>query len=268
MNLEKEELRQLLEKRTTELEQKKRELEIEAALEKVRSRSMAMQKADELQEVINTVYQQLKSLNIAITGGAFIAINEENTHEINCWGAGGTADYVDRVHIPYLDQPIYYGLINNINKGEGLQTEEYSYEEKIEFFNHLFKHPPYNSAPPEHKKKIISRKGGYTRSSFVSAYTSIFIINHHGRVFTKHENIILTRFGKVFEQAYVRFRDLKKAEEQAHEAQLEASLERVRAVAMSMQKPEDLMNICQIISEQLEVLGVSNIRNVQVGFSG
>ena len=40
---------------------------------------------------------------------------------------------------------------------------------------------------------------------------------------------ILKRFAKVFEQAYVRFLDLKKAEAQAREAMIEASLERIRA---------------------------------------
>ncbi len=49
-----------------------------------------------------------------------------------------------------------------------------------------------------------------------------------------------------------------------HELEIEASLERVRTVAMGMQKPDDLLNVCQIISEQLEMLNVSNIRNVQV----
>ncbi len=50
---------QLLSVRNAELEKelalKNRELEIEAALEKVRSRSLAMHKPDELKEVVNVV---------------------------------------------------------------------------------------------------------------------------------------------------------------------------------------------------------------------
>ena len=53
---------------------------------------------------------------------------------------------------------------------------------------------------------------------------------------------LFKRFRNVFELAYRRFIDIEKALAQAKEAQIEASLERVRAVAMSMMKPEDLLN--------------------------
>jgi len=47
------------------------------------------------------------------------------------------------------------------------------------------------------------------------------------------------------------------------ELEIEASIERVRAVAMGMTKPEDMLKICRVISEQLEQFGVNHIRNVQ-----
>ncbi len=238
-------------------EEQARESQIETALEKVRSRSLAMHHTSELQEVINTVHYQFKSLNIAITGGAFIAINEENKNEITCWGAGGTADYVERVQIPYYDRPIYTTWLNNIKKGPGFYTEEFSYDEKIELFNHLFKHPPYTDAPAERKKDVLSRQGGYTRSCFVSKYTSIFIINHHGRIFSEEENNILKRFGTVFEQTYTRFLDLQKAEAQAREAEIQLALERVRARTMAMHKSDELAETAAILFQQMTELGVT-----------
>ncbi|MEZ5083266.1 MAG: hypothetical protein R2750_07430 [Bacteroidales bacterium] len=48
------------------------------------------------------------------------------------------------------------------------------------------------------------------------------------------------------------------------ELEIESALERVRAVALSMQKPDDLQDVCKIISDQLETLNVKNIRNVQL----
>ncbi|WP_167611371.1 ATP-binding protein [Maribellus sediminis] len=251
-----EELQRLVDEKTAELKKQNGELEIEAALEKVRSRSLAMHHTSELQDVINTVHQQLKSLNIAITGGAFIAINEENKTEVNCWGAGGTADYVERVHIPFYDHPIYSGLIEGINKGPGFYTEEFTNEEKLKFFNHLFKHPPYTEAPSERKKEIMSRPGGYTRCCAVSKYTSIFIINHHGRKFSEDEKDVLKRFGKVFEQSYTRFLDLQKAEVQAREAQIEASLERVRAQSMAMHKSTELVEVVRMLDKEISGLGI------------
>ena len=47
---------------------------------------------------------------------------------------------------------------------------------------------------------------------------------------------VLKRFATVFDQAYLRFLDLQKAEAQAKGSQIELGLERVRARAMAMQK--------------------------------
>ncbi len=58
---------------------------------------------------------------------------------------------------------------------------------------------------------------------------------------SEEQQIILKRFRNVFNLSYQRYLDIALAEEQAREAQIEASLERVRAVAMSMNKSEDLL---------------------------
>ncbi len=55
----------------------------------------------------------------------------------------------------------------------------------------------------------------------------------------------------------------KAVEAQNHELEIEASLERVRSVAMGMQNPAEMVNVCKIISEQLGFLKVKDIRNVQ-----
>src|SRR4051812_31717307 len=47
------------------------------------------------------------------------------------------------------------------------------------------------------------------------------------------------------------------------ELEIEASLERVRAVALRMKEPADMLEICRTISYQLELLQVKEIRNVQ-----
>src|SRR5450432_3540425 len=55
----------------------------------------------------------------------------------------------------------------------------------------------------------------------------------------------------------------KAVEAQNRELEIESSLERVRTVAMSMNKPDDMLHVCRTISEQLELLKVKEIRNVQ-----
>src|SRR6056297_3079410 len=47
------------------------------------------------------------------------------------------------------------------------------------------------------------------------------------------------------------------------ELEIEASIERVRAVAMGMTKPDDMLKVCRVISDQLQKFGVEHIRNVQ-----
>jgi len=233
-----------------------REAQIEAALERVRSRSMAMHHTSELQEIIETVHNEFNTLNIDITGGVFIAINSEIQKEINCWGAGGTTNYVERVYIPFLNSKIYTGLINGIKKGPGFFTEKFSNSLKKKFFKHLFKHPPYLNTSKKHKDEVINREGGYARSCVTSENTSIFMINHHGREFTKEDNQILKRFGHVFEQSYTRFLDLQKAEAQARESEIELALERVRARTMAMQHSDELAETAALLFKQISDLGI------------
>jgi hypothetical protein len=238
-----------------------REAQIEASLERVRSRSLAMHNTSELQEVIHTVHKELLKLNIAIHGGSFISINKEIGTTLRCWGSGGTADTSEEVHLPSYEKPFCTNLINRIKNGPGFFTEEYTQQEKKDFFNFLFQYEPWSKLDSRHKEETLSSPGGYTRSCCVSKHTSIFIINHFGEMFSASDNDILKRFGKVFDQTYTRFLDLQKAEAQARQAKIEASLERVRASAMAMHKSDELSDVLTVLFEQFDVL---NIRPVDV----
>ena len=234
-----------------------RALEIEAALEQVRRRSLAMHRTSDLQEVIHVVHQQLINLNVGIDGGSFIVINEDIDDEIHCWGSGGTAFTSDEVHIPRFDKPFYINLINGIKNRKDFFSEKYTHEEKKEFFSFLLKHEPWSKLKDVEKKEIISSEGGYTRSCCVSENTSIFIINHFGIVFSEEDNDILKRFGKVFEQTYSRFLDLQKAEAQARDSQIQLALERVRSRTMAMKHSAELNETSALLFQQIETLGVT-----------
>jgi signal transduction histidine kinase len=235
-----------------------REAQIEAGLERVRAKSMAMHHTSELQEVVNTVAEQLQLLEMDINGGVFITINKEVDEDLCFWGSFGVASsYVQKTCIPFLDRPIITVLRDAIKKGNGFYVEEYTRQEKMEFFKYLFKHPPFNSISEARKKELLSREGGYARSIAVSHYTSIFMINDYGKRFSDGDNDILKRFGKVFEQSYVRFLDLQKAEAQAREAQIEAALERVRAQSMAMHLSQDLQLVVNTVIKQLQKLKIT-----------
>ena len=52
-------------------------------------------------------------------------------------------------------------------------------------------------------------------------------------------------------------------EEKNRELEIETALEKVRAIALGMKAPDDMLDICKTISLQLQSLGLKDIRNVQ-----
>jgi hypothetical protein len=68
----------------------------------------------------------------------------------------------------------------------------------------------------------------------------------------------------VLNLTYKRYEELKNSEAQAREAQIEASLEKVRAVAMSMNRSEDLLSICEASFKEFKKLGFDEIRNALI----
>ena len=232
-----------------------REAEIQLALERVRARSLAMHKTDELQQVVNMVAQQLLQMGIDMDGGVFIAINDEVNNDLPIWAAAGAADYVQKVTIPFLDKQTFTRLHDAIIRRQPFYTEVYSKKDKNEFLNHLFRYHPWNQNSEQRKKELLAREGGYARSVVINQHTSIGITNHHGKKFTDAENEILRRFGSVLEQSYTRFLDLQKAEAQAREAQIEAALERVRSRSLAMHSSDELGDVVTVVLNNLMELG-------------
>jgi len=81
---------------------------------------------------------------------------------------------------------------------------------------------------------------GLAISTVLLENVGLYIENFSGVPYSDEENATLMRFGKVFQQTFTRFNDLKRAEAQAREAQIEAALERVRSKAMAMYNTNDL----------------------------
>ncbi|HEX6849657.1 MAG TPA: nuclear transport factor 2 family protein, partial [Chitinophagaceae bacterium] len=241
-----------------------REAQIQLALERVRAKSLAMHHSSELQEVVNIAAAQLHRIGMDINGGVFICINAEVDKELPVWASGGAADYVHKAIVPFLNKPIFTRIRNAIKKGNSFLIESFSDREKRELFRHLFKHEPWRSLPQERKQELLSRKGGFARSVVISKHTSISITNHFGKSFTEEENEILKRFGKVFEQSYIRFLDLQKAEAQAREAQIEVAVERVRAKALAMHRSDEIHEVVRTLRNELFGLELEGITGATI----
>ncbi len=145
-------------------------------------------------------------------------------------------------------------------EGQPFYSDILTKEENKQWHQHLFEHNELDFITDKLKKYVFN--SGYARSIALLPNIMLIIGNYSSQPYSDEENNIIKRFANVFDQAYRRFLDLQMAEAQAREAQIEASLERVRAVAMGMNKPEDLLNICEESFREFKKLGFDNIRNV------
>ena len=229
-----------------------REAQIEAALEKVRSRSLAMHRSDELQEVVHTVFEKLKELNVELYT-AIIFIFAEGSKDIVWWVENKAGQQYPRILVPYADNHYLKDIFEAKEKGKEFFSATYSFEEKNDLFHHLFENTDFKYVPEKQKKFLLESELA-TMSVALAKNTGINITSYTKKTFSEKENEILKRFAKVFEQAYTRFLDLQKAEAQAREAQIEAALEKVRSRAMAMQKSEDLSAAVSTMFDELEKL--------------
>jgi len=254
-----EKLQRLVDEKTTDLEKKNRELEIEAALERVRRRTMGMQKSDELKEVIQIVYEQFVHLNIHTEHAGFI-MDYKARDDMHIWLAdplGVPAEII----IPYFDSPHWNSFNEAKEKGTDLFANKLDFEEKNKFYKKLFKYIP---ELPEKTKEFYINCPGLAISTVLLDNIGLYIENFSGIPYSDEDNDTLMRFGKVFQQTYTRFLDLKKSETQAREAQIELALEKVRARALAMQQPEELKDVADVMRHEMGKLGVGELETSSI----
>ncbi|HEY5369549.1 MAG TPA: hypothetical protein VIJ75_11200 [Hanamia sp.] len=240
LQLTKDELQKQLKKKSAALDRLKkktkiseeghaREAQIEAALEKVRSRSLAMHKSEELNEVVTILFEKLKELQIPATASG-IAIYIDGSKDLNAYvcGENEAGLVITNYRLPYFDNKICEDFYNAREKQLDFFVGHYSKEEKNSFYEYLFEHTAEFKHLPDDIKSMIMESPSYT-ISMAPVKHSIFNINDfEGKGLSENEIDIIKRFAKVFEQAYTRFLDLQKAEAQERESQIQLALERVR----------------------------------------
>jgi len=237
-----------------------REAQIESALERVRSRSMAMHNSDELMDVAQVLFQQLIVLGMdpEIFETCGFVIFQEGTK------IGDTfLTQLDGSPLAYTFSAEYGGdratrqHFAAWEEGKAIEMVHLVGEQLPEHLTYLaeqsgkpvdrFHEIAGIETPPESFNYSANFKHGY-----VAVITTVPM---------EEAEVLYPRFAKVFEQAYTRFLDLKKAEAQTREAKIEAALERVRGRAMSMQKPTDLGEVSVLMFDELAGLGIQSLRS-------
>jgi len=224
-----------------------KESRIEAALERVRSRTMAMQNSDELADVGLVLFQQIeKAIGFEPESSWISLINpDENTLEI--W-VTHEDKYIEPKIVSAHDHKNFEQEIAAWNSGEKsiqitLPKEDFIQAVKLNF------------------GMEVSDKKEYSDFHVLNVRHDYGFLGVGSWNLISDENIkIYKRFAKVFQQTYTRFLDLKKSEQQAYESKVEASLERVRSMAAAMNHSDDLMQIAEEMFKEMEILKINPLR--------
>ena len=247
---------QELEQKRKAVEAQNKELEIEAALEKVRSRAMAMYKSEEVMDVAVTVYDELQKLDFKF-GAATIIIIDKETGYMEHWLAGFfQKNHVQSYPVNNIEHPLHAAQLAAWRKGEKYVSIELSGAVLKAYAEEMFMETGYKNLPDEEKSLLLLNENAV----FNLAYMKHGALMWAPSALSSEKTIILQRFAKVFEQTYTRFLDLQKAEAQAREAQIELALEKVLARTMAMQKSEDVAGAVAVIFEELDRLSIGILR--------
>jgi hypothetical protein len=239
-----------LRRKNRELEEKIKErtheLEIEAALERVRTRTMAMHKSEELAEVASILFQQINELGAALERmNIGIAREEEGYFEF--WSTEQGGKRIDHLFKGSFEEPTTLSKVFAAWKtGEKSIVIDLTGKALKDWIQHLqiVIGLPFNT-------DLIHERRVHSVAFFKHG---ALLVSTPEPLSTETINL-LQRFANVFEQTYTRFLDLQKAEAQAREAQIEAALERVRAHTMGMQSSKDLSKVASVLFEEMKNLG-------------
>ncbi|HSF45849.1 MAG TPA: ATP-binding protein, partial [Chitinophagaceae bacterium] len=238
-----------------------REAQIEVSLERVRARAMAMQRSEELKELIGTVFTEMTRLDIALTR-TIIMTNDPDTRNSMWWMANQEAPEQPMAFpVPYHEHPPYRAYM----KAWEERAVKFMYvlegQDKVGWDDYLFSETGLAKMPDFVIAGMRAPERVYLHASF-NNFGNLTLASLNP--LTDEHFDILLRFAKVFDLTYTRFNDLRIAELQTHKAKIETALERVRARALAMQAPEELMEVSKVLRYEMGLLGVEELETCSI----
>ena len=238
-----------------------REAQIEAALERVRSKAMAMHNSNDLPSTAIIAFTELKKLGFHLIRGGVGLLTKEN-RKVILYSAtsSGDDDNLSLVGWAMLqNHPVLAEIYNSwlrgedyfpVLKGELLKTY---YAEILS----SFAVPASNYEQSLPGNSINNTPDDYVQYGSFIAFSNGFFYLWTVNPANEAEISILKRFASVVDLTFKRYFDLQKAEAQTREAQIEAALERVRSRTLAMQKSEELAETAAEVFRQLIGLGIA-----------
>jgi len=179
-----------------------REAQIELALERVRARSMAMYKSEELADLSSVLVKQVQALGVATWFCAFNIYNENDSVE---WGSNGEGTY-EKYITPR--ENVFLRYYEAGQRGETLLINKIGKDECPAHYDYLCTVPGLGEQLLQMKAAGIAFPVSQIDHVAYFKYGYLLFISYEP-VPGSHE--IFKRFANVFEQSYTRFLDLQKA---------------------------------------------------------
>jgi len=240
-------LREAVKRRTVELENKNRELEIETALEKVRTVAMAMKKADDMLSVCKTISQQLGQLGVKEIRNVQTAIFYESRGTYMNYEYYSKHDNTFITEVDFKNHKLQLGFAKKMMKGPHEEVVEHLKGKKLQnWYN-------YQKSTNQFADKYLLKAHSVNYYWYSLGPVALGISAYYP--LTKDETDLFKRFLKVFELAYRRYLDIEIATAQAREAQIETALERIRARALAMHQSAEFTEVAKVMREQMGHLG-------------
>ncbi len=230
-----------------------RESQIEAALERVRSKTMAMHNSKDVENTVITLFDEVLKLGLDHSIRCGIGILE-GTEKMETWSANLESNKKVTLRAGLLDMtihPMLVGLKKAWENGQDGYSYTFTKEDVMIYYKALNNEPDY---PFNANLETVPEKEFHNSYFFSSGIIFAFTENQ----ISEEGNKVLKRFASVFDQTYTRYLDLKKAEAQAREAQIEAALERVRSRSMAMHSSSELADLSMELVKQVQNLGMDN----------
>lgn len=228
-----------------------REAQIELALERVRKRTMTMNKSGELSEVAGLLYEELHGLGLSqFLNCGYVEVDEKNQIQ-NAWMTNATGTGMNRVQLPLTGDPVFDERYEAWKRKEKLFHQSIGgavLKSHIEYGTQHYR----QSAIDQLVRTRFPDPTVFYCSNFSNGYLHMITSDS----LSEENETLLVRFTGAFELTYKRFLDLKNAEAQAREAQIETAVERVRSRSMAMHRSEELTEVIKAVYEQLILLKI------------
>ena len=248
------------------LEAQNRELQVEGALERVRSRAQGMRSSDDIGEVTTQLFREFNDLGIPVRrSGIWILDAEPGKGEI--WLTEPTGEI--RKGLPFetsamLEHPASAKEYEAFKRGDRVLHQNYTIPQSVDmvtfFFDRLSYPVEYKEETAEEVEKILGAAYPGGVQSYQVFFPQGFLELRRQEPLTEGEVDIACRFAGVFWFTYSRMQEIAKVEKEVRQAERRAAADRVRAEIAIMRTSADLERVTPLIWKELTQVGVSFFR--------